>query len=105
MGYIHKNRLIKMIRLNKIINCEVTEEDVKRSVNIYGKSIDYLKGNSNARKGESIKFEGEPEILREIQKAQMLSMDIMQISKQMSLTVVATPLEKTFVTHIKSNLK
>ena len=102
MGYIHENRLIKMIRLNKMINCEVTEENVRRSVNIYGKSINYLKGNSNARKGESIKFEGEPEILREFQKAQMLFMDIMQIGKQMSLVIVATPLEMKFVTHIKS---
>ena len=102
MGYIYENRLIKMIRLSKIINCEVTEDDVKRSVIIYGKSIDYLKGNSNARQGEPIKFEGEPEILREIQKGQMLSMDIMQIDKQISLVVVSTPLEMTFVTHIKS---
>ena len=58
MGYIHENRLIKMIRLSKIINCEVTEDDVKRSAIIYGKSIDYIKGNSNAKQGEPIKFEG-----------------------------------------------
>ena len=41
-------------------------------------------------------------MFREIQKAQMLSMDIMRIGKQMSIVVVATPLEITFATRIKS---
>ena len=102
MGFINENRLIKMIRLNKIINCEITEEDVRRSVNIYGKSIDYLKGNSNARKGSPIKFEPSTVIPREIQRAQMLSMDIMQIGKQLSLVTVCTPLEMTFIVKLKS---
>ena len=38
---------------------------------MYGRSIDYLKGNSNAKKGEPMKFETEPEMFREIQKRQL----------------------------------
>ena len=50
MGYINENKMIKMIRLNQINNCDVTEVDIRNSVDIYGRSIDYLKGNSNGKK-------------------------------------------------------
>ena len=57
MGYINENKIIQMIRLNKIDNCDVTENDIKNAVHIYGKSIEYLKGNSNGKKGEPVKLE------------------------------------------------
>ena len=74
-----------MIRLNKIDNCDVTENDVKNAVHIYGKSIEYLKGNSNGKKGEPVKFEPQLPLRADIQRSQMCSMDIMQIGKQISL--------------------
>ena len=59
MGYINENKIIQMIRLNKIDNCEVTENDVRNAVHIYGKSIEYLKVSSNGKKGTPLKFETE----------------------------------------------
>ena len=95
MGYINENKMIKMIRLNQINNCDVTEVDIRNSVDIYGRSIDYLKGNSNGKKGAPVKFEPFT-LLPGVQKSQMLSMDIMVVGKQLSLITVATPLEMTF---------
>ena len=34
MGYINENKMIKMIKLNQISNCDVTEADIINSVNI-----------------------------------------------------------------------
>ena len=96
MGYINENKMIKMIRLNQIDNCDVTEVDIRNSVDIYGRSIDYLKGNSNGKKGAPVKFEPFT-MLPGVQKSQMLSMDIMVVGKQLSLITVATPLEMTFI--------
>ena len=63
-----------MIRLNKIDNCDITENDVKNAVHIYGKSIEYLKGNSNGKKGEQVKFEPQLPLRTDIQRSQMSSM-------------------------------
>ena len=102
MGYINENKIIQMIRLNKIDNCDVTENDIKNAVHIYGKSIEYLKGNSNGKKGEPVKFEPQLPLRADIQRSQMCSMDIMQIGKQISLVTVTTPLEMTFIKRLIS---
>ena len=52
MGYRNENEMIKMIRLKQINNCDVTETDIRDSVDIYGRSIVYLKGNRNGKKGD-----------------------------------------------------
>ena len=46
MGYINENEMIEMIKLNQI------ETDIRDSVDIYGRSIVYLKGNRNGNKGD-----------------------------------------------------
>ena len=102
MGYINEDKIIQMRRLNKIDNCDVTENDVKKAVHIYGKSIECLKGNSNGKKGEPVKFEPQLPLRADIQRSQMCSMDIMQIGKQISLVTVTTPLEMTFIKRLIS---
>ena len=97
MGYINEHKIIEMIRSNQINNCNVTEADVRNSLNIYRKSIDYLKGNSNGKKSEAVKFEGIKNIPYNVPRLQMLSMDIMTIGKQLLLVTVANPLEMTFL--------
>ena len=96
MGYINEQKMIKMIQSNQLNNCEVTEADIRNSISIYGRSIDYLKGNSDGRKSEAVTFETMP-FQNNVQRKQMVSMDIMQVGKHLSLVTVATPLEMTFV--------
>ena len=95
MGYINENKIIRMIRLNEIDNFNITENDVENTVHICGKSIEYLKGNSNGKKGESVKFEPQLPVRTDIQRSQMCSMDIMQIGKQISLVTVTTDRKST----------
>ena len=87
---------------NQIDRCDVTETDVRNSVHIYGRSIDYLKGNSNSRSGDSVKYEGISSIPNNVQRSQLVSMDIMMIGKQLSLVTVTTPLEMTFIKKINN---
>ena len=91
-----------MVRLNKIDNCDVTENAAQNAVHTYGKSIEYLKGNSNGKKGEPVKFEPQLPLRADIQRSQMYSMDIMQIGKRISLVTVTTPLEMTFIKRLIS---
>ena len=51
-GYRNENEMIKMIRLKQINNCDVTETDIRDSVDIYGRNIVYLKGNRNGKEGD-----------------------------------------------------
>ena len=102
MGYINEHKIIDMIRSNQIGNCDVTETDIRNSVHIYGRSIDYLKGNSNSRSGDSVKYEGISSIPNNVQRSQLVSMDIMMIGKQLSLVTVTTPLEMTFIKEINN---
>ena len=44
--------MIEMIKLNQINNCDVTEIGIRDSVDIYDRSIVYLKGNRNGKKGD-----------------------------------------------------
>ena len=44
--------MMEMIKLNQINNCDVKETDIRDSVDIYGRSIVYLKGNRNGKEGD-----------------------------------------------------
>jgi len=59
LGYPSERTLIRMIRGGTLLNCDVTVDDVKRAVHIYGKPLADINGNHTRTKLKSI----EPVIL------------------------------------------
>ena len=79
LGYISPSNLIKLIKRNKIKNCEINEQDVARAYDIYGRDLASIKGKTK-RNNASV-YEREYNIVpRVVKEFQILYIDIMFVN-------------------------
>lgn len=101
-NFISEGQLIKAINMGKIQNCEISSQDVLRSIDIWGKHQGNLRGKTTARKL--------PAVLNEIPvttttENQSLHIDIMYLNDEPYLIGLFQPLELAVAKKLKSKSK
>jgi hypothetical protein len=92
--------MCERLRLGKIKSTEVTPSDVWRSIAIWGKSIETIKGKTTSHQAPVVKVERLP--VDEVQKNQELQVDMMYVDKVAFLLGVLVPMKYIFLAPVMS---
>ena len=101
-NFISEGQLIRAINTGKIKNCEISTQDVLRSIDIWGKHEGNLRGKTTARKTETVS--GDIPITSTTEK-QSLHVDIMYFNDQPYMLGVFQPLELAVAKRLKTKTK
>ena len=100
LGYASPGQLIKLIGQGKLVNSNVTAQDVVRSLDIWGPDLGSLKGKTPSHQAQ---VEEEQPLLNTIQeKHQIMYIDIMFVNGNPFLIAVVKPLEYVMVNKLNS---
>jgi hypothetical protein len=93
-GYPSRNEAIHMVRDGNINNVPVTVNDINNYYDIYGPMVEIVRGKTTGRAARTFDA-GVDAGLKEQQKMQVMTSDIMYLLQQPFLVSVASPLELT----------
>ena len=104
LGFLSEQDFDNMVRLNMIVNCPVTFDDVKNAKLILGPDITMLKGKSMRRKPASVVTEYVDISLKNLESPKELkvSTDIMFINKLLFLVIISQGLKFTTIEYLSS---
>jgi hypothetical protein len=97
-----EGQLIKAINMGKIKNCEVSSQDVLRSIDIWGKHEGNLRGKTTARKVKGVSIDIPETTTTE---KQSLHIDIMYLNDKPYLLGLFQPSELAVAKKLKSKTK
>ena len=86
-------------RLSTINNIPVTRQDVMRSIDIYGRDRNSIRGKLTGSKTKAIPIES---VWKPTEQIQFLSIDLFFIDGDGYLIAVMSPVDYTLVVHIKN---
>jgi hypothetical protein len=93
-GYPSRNEAIHMVRDGNINNMPISVNDINNYYDIYGPMVEVVRGKTTKRAARTTD-PGADQGLREQQKMQVLTSDVMHVRQQTFLLSVASPLELT----------
>ena len=100
LGYASPGQLIKLIGQGKLVNSNITAQDVVRSLDIWGPDLGTLKGKTPSHQAQ---VEEEQPLLDNIQQRdQIMYIDIMFVNSDPFLIAVVKPLEYTMVNKLNN---
>ena len=101
-NFISEGQLIKAINTGKIKNCEISSQDVLRSIDIFGKHEGNLRGKTTARKTKAVSADIPTTSTTE---RQSLHIDIMYFNDQPYLLGLFEPLELAVAKRLQTKTK
>ena len=100
LGYVSPGQLVKLIGQGKLVNSNITAQDVVRSLDIWGPDLGSLKGKTPSHQAQ---VEEEQPLLDNIQDLnQIMYIDIMFVNGNPFLIAVVKPLEYVMVNKLNN---
>jgi hypothetical protein len=97
LGYPSPKDFVDAIKSGAILNCPITVQDFKNSLEIYGTDLGTLKGKSTREKPRPVDIQ---KVARNLERDVVLAMDIMFIAKRVFLVSISRHIGLIMVTHI-----
>jgi hypothetical protein len=95
--------IAESLKMGRIANTNLTADDVWRSIDIWGRTSQSIKGKTTSHQAPTVKIQRVP--VDEVQKHQELQVDLMYVDKVCFLLGVLIPLKYVFLAPLPSKAK
>ena len=96
IGYPPLATAVQQVRAMR--NCPISEQDIRRSYEIYGVPVQHVKGSTKKKNGTHVAIDP---AVNQVQADQSMELDLMFFGGNMFLVCILTPLEFSFCAPIK----
>ena len=87
-----------MQQVRSMRNCPISEQDIRRSYEIYGVPVQHIKGSTKKKNGTHVAIDP---AVNQVQADQTMELDLMFFGGNIFLMCILTPLEFSFCALIK----